>query len=221
MSLIGFPHAALVCLTLMKRKNTDHSVCRFMLIDPNRSHLHRLFSERLNSSFFFLSHMFFSFFFCAVTNSVSVSVLSCEAVSAGRWSSAWKPCTRQTHTVCYQRKHTMTLPTEKDGITCRNWMGSSVSVSRSIWSSLLLSSSTSRCSRPSRQSVQSTPAFSASPTFSVISEHILSTEWTYKRICSAHSRSKSSHASHAAPLKENTKHFSLSWPYSSSHHFTN
>lgn len=101
--------------------NKKNTVCSFMLIDPNRSHLHRLFSEWLNSSFFFLSHMFFSFSFCALTtNSVRISIFSCEAVSAGRWSSAWKPCTRQTHTVCYQREQTekthtkwRTLPTKK------------------------------------------------------------------------------------------------------------
>lgn len=85
-------------------------------------------------------------------------------------------------------------------ITWKNWMGSSVRESWLSWSFLLLSSSTSRlsCTRPLL--ARSTPAFSASPTVALISARFLSTERTYKSMCSAHRRSKSSHASHAASL---------------------
>lgn len=83
-------------------------------------------------------------------------------------------------------------------ITWKKLTGSPVCESWLSFSCLLLSSSTSRFSCARWLLVQSTPAFSASPILSLISERFFST----KRICSTHSCSKLSLASHAASLKE-------------------
>jgi len=161
-------------------------------------HLHRSFSGSRNNSIFSLLHRFFSFFVCPEMK--SVSVLGLESANTGRSPRALKPCRGPINKVCdyLQKWNRKSCMVSKHILTCTNWMGSSVSESWLSLSSLFLSSDTSRSSCPTRMLVQSTPDFSASPTLSLITECFLSTERTKVQMCSAHSRSRSSHASHAA-----------------------